>query len=186
MLERLFRRHQVREADPKDYDLHDYEPEKRSLHRSTHHRLANVTNGELPNSTTRDHMAQRITLKADYEEQTTRQPMVDMSTFTKIKIETDGPPGKVLPRHPKDYNKRYLDTTYYTDYKYPYQYKPYVQPPDKDNSAAYKKCHSQFTDTADYRRSGLNTWQDESGHYANTEAKRTVFPKTDTIRDFCN
>ena len=59
----------------------------------------------------------------------------------------------------------------------------HFQPPEKDNTEAYKKCHSQFTDTADYRRSGLNTWQDESGLYANTEAKRTVFKKTDTIPD---
>ena len=35
----------MREADPKDYDIHDYEPGKRNLHRSTHNRLASVTNG---------------------------------------------------------------------------------------------------------------------------------------------
>ena len=52
---------------------------------------------------------------------------------------------------------------------------------EKDNIIAYKKCHSQFTDTADYRRLGLNTWQDESGFYANTETKREVFRSTNPI-----
>ncbi len=56
------------------------------------------------------------------------------------------------------------------------------QPPDfKDNSNAFRKCHSQFTDANDYRRFGCNTWQDESGIYANTELKRQTFPPTSTI-----
>jgi Domain of unknown function (DUF4572) len=36
-----------------------------------------------------------------------------------------------------------------------------------DRTAAIKRCLSQFTDTAGHRRSGRNTWQDESGIYAN-------------------
>ena len=46
---------------------------------------------------------------------------------------------------------------------------------------AYKKMKSQFTDTADYRRNGWNTWQDESGIYTNSHFKAQVFPKTQTI-----
>lgn len=43
---------------------------------------------------------------------------------------------------------------------------------DSDNKTiANKKCHSQFTDTVDYRRPGRNTWQDESGVYANSMFK---------------
>ena len=41
-----------------------------------------------------------------------------------------------------------------------------------DESTALKKCHSQFTDTADYRRPGRNTFQDESGLYANSHLKK--------------
>jgi hypothetical protein len=38
-------RHQAREAEPKDYDLKDYDPEKRKLHNSTYKRILNVTDG---------------------------------------------------------------------------------------------------------------------------------------------
>ena len=38
-------RHQAREAEPKEYDIKDYQPEKRNLHNSTYHRIGNVTDG---------------------------------------------------------------------------------------------------------------------------------------------
>ena len=80
---------------------------------------------------------------------------------------------------------RYLDTTYGIDYRdtYPYAVKKSEQtpPPEMDNTAAYKKCHSQFTDVDDHRRLGRNTWHDESGAYANAELKSEVFKPTDTI-----
>lgn len=50
-----------------------------------------------------------------------------------------------------------------------------------DLSPAYRKCNSQFTDTADYRRPGRNTWQDESGVYANTHYKRQVMQPSNPI-----
>ena len=57
------------------------------------------------------------------------------------------------------------------------------RPPDfADKSLALKKCHSQFTDTADYRRPGRNTWQDESGLYANSHFKAELYVKTDPFR----
>lgn len=40
-----FIRHQAREAEPKDYDIKDYQPQKRNLHNSTYHRIGNVTDG---------------------------------------------------------------------------------------------------------------------------------------------
>ncbi|XP_065057194.1 cilia- and flagella-associated protein 95-like [Rhopilema esculentum] len=182
--------HQVQEAQPKDYDIHRDAPERRNLHCSTYHRIGNVTSGELPSSTSHAHMEQ-IKLKADFQEQTRRHPMVNLSTFSKINLERNTKDStsksqtqNILPRHHPDHGKRYLDTTYGTDYKEPY---PSVSQEkeeelgEKDNSTAYKKCHSQFTDTADYRRFGLNTWQDESGSYANTETKREVFRSTNPI-----
>lgn len=38
-------RHQARESEPKDYELKDYDPEKRKLHNSTYRRIGNVTDG---------------------------------------------------------------------------------------------------------------------------------------------
>jgi len=78
-----------------------------------------------------------------------------------------------LPRHHPEYNKHHLETTHRTDYKAPFPYTPAEEKPKDfpDYSTAYKKCHSQFSDTADYRRDGRNTWQDESGMYANSHLK---------------
>ena len=41
----FLRRHQAREAEPKDYDIKDYRPEKRDLHNSTYRRIGNATDG---------------------------------------------------------------------------------------------------------------------------------------------
>ena len=41
----ILSRHQAREAEPKDYDIKDYQPQKRNLHNSTYHRIGNVTDG---------------------------------------------------------------------------------------------------------------------------------------------
>ena len=38
-------RHQAREAEPKDYDMKEHDPEKRHLHLSTYNRVGNVTDG---------------------------------------------------------------------------------------------------------------------------------------------
>ena len=59
-----------------------------------------------------------------------------------------------------------------------------IDPTDPANyTPAYKYCHSQFTDTANHRRSGWNTWQDESGVYANThfKAQTPVYQRTKPI-----
>ena len=44
-IDSLFSRHQAREAEPKEYDIKDYQPEKRNLHNSTYQRIGNVTDG---------------------------------------------------------------------------------------------------------------------------------------------
>ncbi|WAR23426.1 CI135-like protein [Mya arenaria] len=126
-------------------------------------------------STTYQEFANQTNLKKDFAEQEVRKPMI-------------GAPkhgfGSVLPRHNPDYNKHYLDTTHRSDFKPPNpNYVPVPEcPPDfEDKSAAYRKCLSQFTDTANHRRPGRNTWQDESGIYTNTHYKQEVFKPTETI-----
>ncbi|XP_064410687.1 cilia- and flagella-associated protein 95 [Latimeria chalumnae] len=66
---------------------------------------------------------------------------------------------------------------------------PYDDPPvydakipeEIDYSAAYKKCYSQFTDICTSRKSGINTWQDESGIYPNSEIKWKRFKAANPI-----
>ncbi|XP_070555395.1 cilia- and flagella-associated protein 95-like [Ptychodera flava] len=178
--------HQAREAEPKDYEINK-EPPKRNLHNATYNRIGDVTDGSYPKTTYQDSMEQ-IFLKKDFDEQETRKPMVNLQTVGDADIDRDtGLPksgySAVLPRHYPEHDKQHLETTHRVDYKPPYPYTPTEEKPADfpDNSNAYRKCHSQFTDTADYRRYGRNTWQDETGIYANSRIKHEVFPPTKTI-----
>ncbi|EDO38748.1 predicted protein [Nematostella vectensis] len=179
--------HQAREAEPKTYDIKDYLPEKRNLHNSTYKRIGDVTDGSLPKTSSHDQMEQAVKLKSDFQTRDTRRQMVDMSSYynTNFNRDTGAPDrgfGSVLPRHPPNHDKRYLDTTYKVDYTSPHHYEPAkTPPPEPDMSPLWRKCHSQFTDVDDYRRHGNNTWHEESGLYANSEVKRTFIKSTNTI-----
>ncbi|CAL1548002.1 unnamed protein product [Lymnaea stagnalis] len=183
--------HQAREAEPKDYDMNKHPI--RTMAIATYNRIGNVTDGSLP-ETTYQAQSNEIYLKSMYETRECHKPMVTLQTVASanagIDRDTHDPKksfGSVLPYHGPDHNKYYLDTTYNSDYipPYPYTHKEEVPPAEseqnEDKSSAYKKMKSQFTDTADYRRNGWNTWQDESGNYANSHFKAQVFPKTQTI-----
>ncbi|XP_063968096.1 cilia- and flagella-associated protein 95-like [Lytechinus pictus] len=180
--------HQSREAEPKDYDINDFEKlQDRKLHNTTYKRIGDVTDGSFPLTTTQDHLEQ-ANLKKDFEEQEPRKPMVNVATIAHADLDRDtGKPktgfGAVLPRHNPEHDKRHLETTNRADYKppYPYTAAPEQLPDFADDSNAYRKCHSQFTDTADFRRFGRNTFQDESGIYGNTQLKRNVYQTTNTI-----
>lgn len=47
---------------------------------------------------------------------------------------------------------------------------------DKLMTLANKRCISQFTDVTNHRRTGRNTWFDESGVYTNAKIKEQVLP----------
>ncbi|XP_072045951.1 cilia- and flagella-associated protein 95-like [Amphiura filiformis] len=179
--------HQAREAEPKEYDINGERIDQRNLHRATYNRIGNVTDGSFPLTTTKASLDQ-VYLKKDFEEQETRKALVNLDTSSLADLDRDtGHPkrgfGAVLPRHHPEHDKQHMETTNRADYKPPFPYTPVPeQPPDfVDNSNAVRKCHSQFTDASDYRRFGRNTWQDESGIYANTQLKRETFPPTNTI-----
>ncbi|RUS82428.1 hypothetical protein EGW08_009816 [Elysia chlorotica] len=189
--------HQARQAEPKDYDLN--KAPLRNMTQSTYNRIGNVTDGSLPDSTYQE-QANQVFLKPMYEDRDNHKSLVQMETLGTINAGIDRKiPGQecssnsVLPCHKKDYNKFYLDTTYVSDYVAPYplskvdteaQRQADMEQLKKDGelkTKAYKKMKSQFTDTADYRRNGWNTWQDESGVYTNSHYKAQIFPKTETI-----
>lgn len=178
--------HQAREAESKDYDI-NRDPE-RNLCKATYGRIGNVTDGSLPNTTYQD-FSNQINLKDQFTEEDVSKSMVTGDTDTNMDRETGTPQkgyGAVLPMHGTEHNKYHLDTTHKSDYKSPYPYTPAEEKPQEfeDHSTSYKKCHSQFTDTADYRRDGRNTWADESGIYANSHLKVQcpTYKKTDPFR----
>ncbi|XP_033737481.1 protein C9orf135-like [Pecten maximus] len=178
--------HQAREAEPKNYDIS--RNSERNLCKATYDKIGNVTDGSLPKTTYQDH-AEQTYLKEDFKEQEVRKSMITLDTVNHANLDRDvGYPkrgyGSVLPRHNPDYNKHHLETTHRADYKLPnpdYQTVPERPPDFPDLSAAFRKCHSQFTDTADFRRPGRNTWQDESGIYANTHYKQEVMKSSNPI-----
>lgn len=189
--------HQARQAEPKEYDIN--KAPIRTMTLSTYNRIGNVTDGSFP-ETTYQEQANQVFLKPMYEDRDNHKPLVQMETLETVNAGIDreigGPNAShssVLPQHKKDYNKFYLDTTYVSDYVAPYPFTPVDEEAVRRATAeeankecelktkAYKRMKSQFTDTADYRRNGWNTWQDESGVYSNSLYKSQVFPKTETI-----
>ncbi|XP_059144331.1 cilia- and flagella-associated protein 95-like [Physella acuta] len=185
--------HQARESEPKDYDLNKHPI--RTMSFSTYKRIGNDTDGSLPNTTYQDQVNQ-IYQKPLYETRDVYKPLVQPETLASVVAgidrDTHDPKealGSILPFHSPDHNKFYLDTTYNSDYVPPYPFvhketeekKQVNEEPVEEKTKAFKKMKSQFTDTADYKRNGWNTWQDESGIYANSHYKAQVFPKTETI-----
>lgn len=178
---------QAREAEPKDYVI-STDP-KRNLKRATYDRLAASTDDTLPQTTYQDHCNQSH-LKPDFTEKVVGEPMVSVDTFWHADLDRDtGHPtrgyGSVLPRHKQGYDKFHLETTYAASFPQPAESAaPVTAEPVKaepDHTEARKKCHSQFTDRADYRRPGRNTWQDESGIYANSTQKLALVKPTNIL-----
>ncbi|CAI5786835.1 Hypothetical predicted protein [Podarcis lilfordi] len=154
-----------REAEPKDYDIHEIPLGSKNLCRSTYWRLGTIDEKWV--TTYEDHLSQPYRIK-EYKELDIQKSLLDEDNF---EIAVIG---------------RFLDTTYQTDYVPPYDYEPYIELQPDGYSVVHRKCHSQFTDTADYRRHGINTWQDESGLYGNADLRQKVFPVTSPIRTNVN
>ncbi|XP_075684077.1 cilia- and flagella-associated protein 95 [Rhinoderma darwinii] len=174
--------HQSREAEPKDYDVNEAPLGKKNLCHSTYRRFGNVNAGDW--NTTTQHQLSQVHLKGEYKVKDVRKQMVNEDNLDTLNLKRQtGLPDSgfrsVLPHHSTDHNKMHLDTTYGINYVAPFQYTASLKVSRvTDYSSAFKKCHSQFMDTADYRRRGRNTWQDESGIYANREMRQNVFKQT--------
>ncbi|XP_062506808.1 cilia- and flagella-associated protein 95-like [Corticium candelabrum] len=166
--------HQEREAEPKDYDV-TASYNDRNLLKATYQRLAT---DDVVHETTTKVATEQIRLKKDFEVREIRKLMIGPhnSHHTRNKRKTDGPErgyGSVMPRHHPDHNKRRSDTTHKIDYKNPWPHwspaetknEPNVSPP---MDRRFHRHQSQFTDTADHRHNGIQTWQDESGVYGNS------------------
>ncbi|XP_060697754.1 cilia- and flagella-associated protein 95-like [Hemiscyllium ocellatum] len=152
--------YQHREAEPKDYDM-DTIPEGywKNLHRSTYRRFISVPPGDW--STTSEAFMSQISFKDDYRLRE-KMPLMDQKTAA------------------KELRKRYAETTYNYDFMPPLNFIPAPDEVPKE-PVDYRRCHSQFVDTDDYRRHGRNTWMNESGIYANSELRKVLFPPSNPI-----
>ncbi|PAA61509.1 hypothetical protein BOX15_Mlig030114g1 [Macrostomum lignano] len=175
--------HLSREAEPKDYEIST--DKVRNLKRSTYDRLA-AESGAFEDSTTYGSMCDQLQTKGDYTEHP-KASMVTAETVASVVLDRDigrpsRGPGALFPRHSSKYDKHHLESTYNADYgdrvtdeqiKQKCESENKVERPDEDLlTAANKRPLSQFCDTAGHRRQGRNTWQDETGVYANTHLRR--------------
>jgi hypothetical protein len=88
----------------------------------------------------------------------------------------------VLPRHASAHEKRHLETTYNKDFVNPRpeliaqpkseaQMKKEFEKTTVDNSFAFRKMQSQFTDLDAPKREGINTFYVQHGEYPNQVVK---------------
>jgi len=149
--------HQMREAEPKDYDITN--PNNYNLHKSTYGGFG-VTTLEAPVSEMKERMAD-LHKKEDFEKKQIHKHMLDQTSF---KNASWGSPDKCNPvvRHATGHNKMLLDTTNRGDFKPPYNYTPKeIDDIGMKPEMKYRRSHSEFFDRTDHRRWGINTWQDE-------------------------
>ncbi|CAO2585003.1 Cilia- and flagella-associated protein 95 [Lemmus lemmus] len=167
--------HRDREAFPKDYDIECPETVK-NLCNSTYWRFGT----DCPRwiSETREQMSQAF-LNRELV-QSKKKALVNDETICPGILERDPelpPTGfrDVFTGSPPDQRKLCALTTYSEDYTPQYNYPPPACLPQDEYSIVYKKCRSQFTDLDGSKRFGINTWHDESGIYANSEAKQKLY-----------
>jgi len=179
--------HKVREAEPKDYDIqkHTALPERNLLF-STYKRFGST--GKMEDKSTTHAAMEQLTLAPLFQQQNTVKKIITTGTYANVDIDRKLEEKTLketgwhsLPRHPEGHDKMHLDTTHQTDYQPPY---PFVSAPPKDlpdNTAAFRKCVSQFTDVDMHKRDGVNTYHDQSAVYSNQQLKSQVFVPTDPI-----
>lgn len=183
----MFFRHQAREAEPKDYVLS--EAPERDLLKSTYKHLGNSAEGPFPPTT---YQAQCNDLKDAAYQGNSKNPDFEMISVQNFDLCDPGRYGNILlekelrqtlPDYDPSRKDRMMDTksTYQGDYTREFTPSQSAEKEDVDLSIANRKCLSQFTDTANHRRPGRNTWWDESGVYANSHVKRQVTQPTDPL-----
>uniref|UniRef100_A0ACB8ERA7 Uncharacterized protein n=1 Tax=Sphaerodactylus townsendi TaxID=933632 RepID=A0ACB8ERA7_9SAUR len=97
--------HQNREAEPKDYDIHEIPSGSKNLCRSTYWRLGTIN--EKWKTTYQDYMSQPFRLK-EFKELNIKKPLLDEDNFEDAVIsrETGLPDtgaGSILPRYSPDH-----------------------------------------------------------------------------------
>jgi len=152
--------HQMREAEPKDYDITD--PKNYNLHTSTYcNGVGHIARGNEspPISEMKERMSD-LHKKSDFQKKEVHKFMLDQDAFKQVnwqKIQEGG-----IVRHTPNHNVMFLGTTNREDYKPPFEYKPYViKNVSIKPELRWRKTHSELYDTCDHRRWGVNTWQDE-------------------------
>ncbi|XP_026787415.3 cilia- and flagella-associated protein 95 [Pangasianodon hypophthalmus] len=153
--------HKHIEAEPKDYDISACGDGQRKLHKSTYKHFGTHLDADWRTTT---QMAQS---EKGHEAKHTAKLMVQADYFHSLVFDretgTSDTAGKsVLSCYQPSCNENELITTYAMDYVPPHNTtKQAMQAKElMDRTLDFRRHQSQFTDVADHRRWGRNTWQD--------------------------
>lgn len=180
-----------RENEPKDYDL--WSGTKPNLHQSTYKILGKQLDGDTATATsleteTRSQYEETLRLKKAQElagEQDTVKEMVDATNKSRLDRNMDGY-GNLAESclmHKKGHDQHHVETTYTNDFAHPAP--EYVNHKDEkmikrefqesvDNSFAYRRQISQFSDIDGAKRTGINTYHVQHGEYPNQVVKHKI------------
>ncbi|GAB1302280.1 Protein CFAP95 [Apodemus speciosus] len=158
-------RHRNREAFPKDYDIESPETVT-NLCISTYKRFGSESPRWM--SEAREQMSQ-VFVNKDFVEKK-KNALRTLNCLLQAF-------GMLLwnPHQIRENPDTCFSTTYSEDYVPQYEYPPPACPRQDKYSIVHRKCRSQFTDLDGSKRFGINTWHDESGIYANSEAKQKLY-----------
>ncbi|XP_017307738.1 cilia- and flagella-associated protein 95 isoform X1 [Ictalurus punctatus] len=153
--------HKNREAEPKDYDISACRDGQRKLHKSTYKHFGTHLDADWRTTT---QMAQS---KKEHEAKDTAKSMVQADYFHSLVFDretgiSDTAGKSILSRYQPSCTENELITTYALDYVPPRFTTKQAMPPKElmDRKLDFRRHQSQFTDVADHRRWGRNTWQD--------------------------
>ncbi|KAG7318416.1 hypothetical protein KOW79_018171 [Hemibagrus wyckioides] len=153
--------HKNREAEPKDYDISECRDGQRELHKSTYKHFGTHLDADWRTTTQIAHSVKKQNAKDN------AKSMVQADYFHSLVFDretgTSDTAGKsVLSCYQSTCNENELITTYALDYVPPrVTSKQATQAKDAmDRKLDFRRRQSQFTDVADHRRLGRNTWQD--------------------------
>ncbi|XP_042555342.1 protein C9orf135 homolog isoform X1 [Dipodomys spectabilis] len=168
--------HHERQAFPKDYDTENTD-QVINLCKSSYHRLG-TEEPPIWISETREQMS-RVFLNRELAGKKNKALLNEETMSSGIVDRDTGLPatgfGALFRRHPPDRNKMSSLTTYSEDYIPPFDYQPCDFSCQNDYSIVHRKCRSQFTDLNGAKRFGINMFHDESGIYANSDAKLKLY-----------
>ncbi|KAM9446814.1 LOW QUALITY PROTEIN: cilia- and flagella-associated protein 95-like [Clarias gariepinus] len=157
--------HKNREAEPKDYDISACHDGQRKLptYQSTYRHLGTYLDADWRTTTQTAHSQQK------HEARNTAKSMVQADFFHSLVFErqtrtSDTAVKSVLSFYQPRCNENELITTYALNYVSPrITTKQTMQAKELvDRKQDFRRHQSQFTDVADHRRWGRNTWQDFS------------------------
>lgn len=183
--------HQSREAEPMDHPLWSGDSKKPNLHQSTYKQLSKDIKSDVVSSETETRCRHEETLRLKefgLANQDPHRQMVDESNQHRLNKALSAyapshPKNDVTPTHAKGHDKHHFETTYNKDYELHHPELVHLKSTKAqraefqaatDNSFAFRRQQSQFSDIDGPKRTGINTFHVQHGEYPNQKMKHEL------------